>query len=80
MASKIAGRSEPYRSLPADDLRRAFETAISELHEADLAARNRLQYRTPIVQGRGIFGLSQANTKKRALTDAARALAQLWKV
>jgi hypothetical protein len=81
MPSKIAGRCiEPYRSFPAEDLRRVFETAISELHEADLAASKRLQYRTPIVQRREILGISQANAEKRALTDAARALAQLWKV
>jgi hypothetical protein len=74
MAPRIAGHSiEPSRSLSANDLRRAFDTAISELHAADLAARKRLQYRTPIVQ-RG------ENMEKRALTDAARALAQLWKV
>jgi hypothetical protein len=81
MAPKIAGRSlESYRSLSANDLRRAFETAISELREADFAARKRVQYRTPIVQRREIFGISQATTEKRALTDAARALAQLWRI
>jgi hypothetical protein len=82
MAPKIAGRSiEPCRSLSADDLRRVFETAVSELHQADLAARRRLlRQRTPIFQRRGILGISQANADKRALTDAARALAQLWKI
>jgi hypothetical protein len=81
MAPTIARRPiDPYRSLSADDLRRVFETAVSELHEADRVARKRLQYRTPIVQRRGIFGIAQASTEKRALTDAARALAQLWKV
>jgi hypothetical protein len=87
MAPKIAVRSiESYRSLSpneslsANDLRRVFETAVSELHEADLAARKRSQYRTPILQRRNILGISRANTEKRALTDAARALAQLWKV
>jgi hypothetical protein len=82
MAPKIAGHSiELHRSLSADDLRRVFETAVSELHEADLAARERLlRRRTPIFQRRTIFGISQADADKRALTDAARALAQLWKV
>jgi hypothetical protein len=81
MAPKIAGRFiEPYRSLSADDLRRVFERSVAELHEADLAARKRLQYRAPIVRRANIFGISQADTKKRALTDAARALAQLWRV
>jgi hypothetical protein len=81
MAPRIAGHSiERYRSLSADDLRRAFETAISELHEADLAAKRRSRYRAPIVQHREILGISPANAEKRALSDAARALAQLWKV
>jgi hypothetical protein len=81
MAPRIAGRSfDPYRSLSADDLRSAFETAISELHEADRAAKRRSRYRTPIVPHGGILGISQADAEKRALSDAARALAQLWKV
>jgi len=82
MAPRIRGRSfDPYRSLSADDLRSAFETAISGLHEADLAAKRRSRYRTPIVpHGGGILGISQADAEKRALSDAARALAQLWKV
>jgi len=81
MAPTIAGRFiEPYRSLSAGDLRRVFETAISELHEADLAAKRRSRYHTPIVQHREILGISHVDAEKRALSDAARALAQLWKV
>jgi hypothetical protein len=64
----------------ADDLKRVFENAVSELGEADLALKKRLGYRTPIFQRRSILGTSQGNPEKRALTDAARALAQLWKV
>lgn len=80
MAPRIAGCCiEPYQSLSADDLRRAFETAVRELNDADLATK-RLQYRTPIVPRREIAGISRANTEKRALRDAARALAQLWKI
>jgi hypothetical protein len=80
MASKIAGHCiEPYQPLSAGDLRRAFETAVGELNDADLAAK-RLHYRTPIFQRREIAGISQANTEERALRDAARALAQLWKI
>ncbi len=74
MASKIAGRS--IVALSPDDLKRAFETAMSKLREAGVADRKRLQYRTPIVQR----GISQADTEERALKDAARALAQLWRV
>ncbi len=51
---------------------------MSQLHEV-IAGRKQLQYRTPIVQRGDILGSSQANTEKRALKDAARALAQLWR-
>jgi hypothetical protein len=71
---------EAQRSPSAEDLRRVFETAVCDLHQADLAARKGLQYRTPIVQRGKILGISPAAAEKRALSDAARALAQLWKV
>jgi hypothetical protein len=81
MAYKIAGHSlETHRTPSSEDLRRAFESAVRELHQADLAAKRKLQYRTPIVQRARILGISQASAHKRALSDAARALAQLWKV
>lgn len=81
MAYKIETNRIPApRPATAEDLRRVFETAVCEIHQADLAAKKRLQYRAPIVPRARILGLSQAGAEKRALTDAARALAQLWKV
>jgi hypothetical protein len=75
MAYKIAPRCiEPSPSLSPDDLKRVFETAMSKLQ--DVADQKRLRYRTPIVQR----GTSQAGSEERALKDAARALAQLWRV
>jgi hypothetical protein len=75
MASKIAARSvEPTRPPSPDDLKRVFQTAMSRLHDA--ADQKQLRYRMPIVQR----GFSQADTEERALKDAARALAQLWRV
>jgi hypothetical protein len=75
MAPKIASRFiEPPRSVSPDDLKRVFDSAMSKLHDA--ADQKRLWYRTPIVQR----GISQADTEERALKDAARALAQLWRV
>ena len=71
---------EEQRSPSAEDLRRVFETAVCDIHQADLADKKRLQYRIPIVQRGRILGISQAAAEKRALSDAARALAQLWKV
>jgi hypothetical protein len=77
MTPKIADRCiEPHRSLSPNDLKRAFKMAMAKLHEPGVADQKRLQYRTPIVQR----GVSQADTEERALKDAARALAQLWRV
>lgn len=81
MAFKITDHQvEAHRSPSAEDLRRAFETAVCELHQADRSAKKQMQYRSPIVQRARIFGLSKADAEKRALSDAARALAELWKV
>jgi hypothetical protein len=78
MAYRIVGhRIETSKMLSPDALKREFETAVCELHDLDRAAqKKRLQYRTPIVQRAGI----SVDVEKRALSDAARALAQLWKV
>jgi hypothetical protein len=81
MAYKIAGhRIEEQRPPSAEDLRGVFETAVCDLHQADLAARKRVKYRCPIVPRRMALGISQADVEKRALSSAARALAELWKV
>lgn len=81
MANKIADRSiEAHRPASAEDLRRMFETVLCELHQADLNARKKLQYRTPIVRRASRLGISQADAERRALADAARLLTQLWKV
>jgi hypothetical protein len=69
---------ELHRPLSAEDLRHAFEAAVCEIHRADAAAK-KLQ-RAPIVPRARLLGISQASAEKRALSDAARALAQLWKV
>jgi len=75
MAPKVAARCmEPSPSLSPEDLKRVFETAMSKLH--DVGDQKRLRHRTPIFQR----GISQADAEERALKDAARALAQLWRV
>jgi hypothetical protein len=71
---------ETQRPPSPDDLKRVFETAVCEIHQADVETGKKLQYRAPIVSRARILGLSQAGAEKRALSDAARALAQLWKV
>jgi hypothetical protein len=81
MAYKIAGqRIEVHRSPSSEDLRRKFETAVCELHQADIAAKKRLKYHAPIVSRQRILGISQADAEKLAVSEAAQALAALWKV
>ena len=80
MAYKSEGQSiETQRPLSAEDLRHAFEAAVCEIHRADAVAR-KLQHGLPIVSRARILGISRESAEKRALSDAARALAQLWKV
>jgi hypothetical protein len=57
-----------------------FESAVCEIHQADMATQKKLQYRAPIVPRAKVLGLSKEGAEKLALSDAARALAQLWKV
>ncbi len=73
--------SKTIAHIPAADinLKRTFENAVRDIYDAAVN-RKSPQYRTPIVQrSRGPVE-SSANTQKKALTDAAKALAQLWKV
>jgi hypothetical protein len=80
MAHKSEGQSiEMQRPLSPEDLRHAFEAAVCEIHRADSAAK-KLRQRAPIVPRARLLGISQASAEKRALSEAARALSQLWKV
>jgi hypothetical protein len=75
---------QPHRSPSPEDLRRAFEKAMIEIHQADFPAGEpvdkKVQYRSPIVQRAKRLGISQARAEECALSDAARALALLWKI
>lgn len=65
---------------PAKNLRRSFECAVRDIYEVSLTGKIS-QYRTPIAQRtRTAVGKSPVDAEKRALSDAAKALAQLWKV
>lgn len=77
MPSKSADHPLP----PTTTLKRAFERAIRDIYQAGVTGQISW-YRTPIVQRSGTtFSGSHADAeKKRALSDAAKALAQLWKV
>jgi len=76
MTSKTPGQSLP---VPMN-LKRTFENAVRDIYQTGLTGKPS-RYRTPIVQRAGTAAAeSSANAQKRALTDAAKALAQLWKV
>lgn len=62
------------------NLQRAFEHAVRDIYEAGLSGKIS-QYRTPIAQRIGAKAASSpAHAEKQALSDAAKALAQLWKI
>lgn len=69
IATKLAGFPSP------DDLRRTFETALETIQH-----HNKPRSQTPIVVRKPTVATSDQVSEKRALTDAARALAHLWKI
>ncbi len=76
MISKKIEREVP----PAKNLQRTFEHAVRDIYQVGLTGKVS-SYRTPIVQRAGLGPLaSPLNAEKQALTDAAKALAQLWKI
>jgi hypothetical protein len=68
-------------SLPRPkNLKRSFEVAVRDIYQAGLSGKVS-QYRTPIAQRAGrADSKSSVDAEKRALSDAAKALAQLWNV
>jgi len=76
MASKTFERPA---AVPAN-LKRAFENAVRDVYEVGITGKAS-RYRTPIARRAGRPAQEGgANAEKRAVSDAARALAQLWKV
>lgn len=62
------------------NLQRTFETAVRDIYQVGLTGKVSPS-RTPIVQRpRAAATESYINAEKRALSDAAKALAQLWRV
>jgi hypothetical protein len=75
MASKIV-----QQSLPAIHLQQTFENAVRDINQTGLRGKAS-RYRMPIVQRPlSPSPFSSGDAEKRALSDAAKALAQLWKV
>ncbi len=65
---------------PAKKLKRAFECAVHDISQVGLTGKIS-RYRTPIVQRAGTtVTKAPVDAEKQALSDAAKALAQLWKV
>lgn len=76
MTSKASEKVQP---LPAN-LKREFENAMRDIYEASLTGKTS-KHRKPIFHRSGATAPeSGAHAEKRALADAAKALAQLWKV
>ena len=69
IATKLAGFPSP------DDLRRTFETALNTIQRP-----NKSRSQTPIFVRKPTVATGDEASEKRALTDAARALAHLWKI
>ena len=62
---------------PAADLRRTFESAIAQIQQGtEPLSRSK----TPIFVRKQAVAPKGPDAEKRALTDAARALAQLWNI
>lgn len=66
-------------AVPAKNLQGAFESAVQDIYQVRLTGKAS-RYRTPIVQRPGTTSASSGDPEKRALSDAAKALAQLWKI
>ena len=65
---------------PAKNLKRAFECAVRDIYQVGRSGKVS-EYRTPIAQrASSSIPRSGVDAEKRALSDAAKALAQLWKV
>lgn len=76
MTSKASEKVPPLQG----NLKREFENAVRDIYQAGLSGKTS-KYRKPIFQRSGVTAPeSSASAEKRALADAAKALAQLWKV
>jgi len=74
--NKFASQDAP----SAKDLQQMFETAVCEIQQIEIAAQP-VRHRTPIAPRiPATAATSRANAEKRAVSDAASALARLWKV
>jgi|HubBroStandDraft_5_1064220.scaffolds.fasta_scaffold1493416_1 hypothetical protein len=69
--------TKPIDAPQAHDARRTFETALARIQQSDEPPS---PSRTPIVVRRRPVQPEEQAAEKRALTEAARALALLWNI
>jgi hypothetical protein len=75
----MTSKTAPQPAAMPKNLKRTFENAVRDIYQAGLTGKIS-QYRSPIVQRAGVPAPSGLNAEKQALSDAAKALAELWKV
>lgn len=76
----MASKTMAHPVVPAMNLQRTFENAVRDIYQTGLTGKVS-RHRTPIVQRKVNPPAVSSNTaQKQALSDAAKALAQLWKV
>jgi len=66
-------------AIPPKDLQRVFETALGDIQDAQGSGKPSAS-RRPVFHRVALVRPTQAQSEKRALSDAASALAQLWKI
>lgn len=69
--------TKPIDAPQAHNARRTFETALARIQQSDELPSSS---KTPIVVRKQPASLDAQAAEKRALTEAARALAQLWNI
>lgn len=74
IATKFANAPSPL------ELRRTFETAIAKIQQGDNSNSSQRPIARRPIGVRGTIMSGDQAAEKRALTDAARALAQLWNI
>lgn len=75
MTNKGSAQTQP---LPGN-LQRSFENAVRDIYQASFGGKLS-SYRRPIAERTAVPTVTGLKAEKKALSDAAKALSQLWKV
>jgi hypothetical protein len=79
MASKSVAQVPAQVPTLSINLKRTFENAVRDIYQASVTGKPS-NYRRPILRRPRVAVESSENREKKALSDAAKALAQLWKI